>query len=267
MKENMIKLSNEANYGNWVPANMMKMLALMDMILALLALLFFTVIPVIPVAVIFIVIFIICLAFSIYMWRCRAAFDFKKGAIMGDVHQYLVDHLKWDGKGRLLDIGCGAGALTIRCAKIFSEADLTGMDYWGTEWSYAKEQCEKNAQIEGVSDRTAFIKGDASKLDFADEEFDAVVSNFVFHEVRTAKNKLDVVREALRVLKKGGYFSLQDMFEQKTLYGDMNEFIKELQDQGFAEVHYVPNIENEMIPKFIQTPWMVKDAGLIYGRK
>ena len=77
-----------------------------------------------------------------------------------------------------------------------------------------------------VADHIAFQKGDAAKLDFPDETFDAVVSNFVFHEVRTAKDKRDVVKEALRVLKKGGVFSFQDMFSQKALYGDMEEFVR-----------------------------------------
>lgn len=122
--------------------------------------------------------------------------------------------------------GCGVGALTVRCAKTFPKASCVGMDYWGKEWSYAKEQCEKNAKLEGVAARGHFQKGDAAKLDFPDETFDAVVSNFVFHEVRTAKDKRDVVRESLRVFKKGGAFSLQDMFAQKALYGDMEDLVK-----------------------------------------
>ena len=111
--------------------------------------------------------------------------------------------------------------------------------YWGVEWNYAKEQCEKNAKIEGVADHIAFQKGDAAKLDFPDETFDAVVSNFVFHEVRTAKDKRDVVKEALRVLKKGGVFSFQDMFSQKALYGDMEEFVRELKAEGISDIHYI----------------------------
>ncbi len=83
------------------------------------------------------------------------------------------------------------------------------------EWNYAKEQCEKNAKIEGVADHIAFQKGDAAKLDFPDETFDAVVSNFVFHEVRTAKDKRDVVKEALRVLKKAVYFLFRICFHRK----------------------------------------------------
>ena len=145
--------------------------------------------------------------------------------MMAGVHKHLVDHLDWDGNGKLLDIECGAAALTVRCAKAFPKAEITAIDYWGVEWSYAKEQCEKNAQIEGVADQITFQTGDAAQLAFPDETFDAAVSNFVFHEVCSAKDKRDVVREALRVVKKGGTFSFQDMFSQKALYGGMNEFV------------------------------------------
>lgn len=267
--KNKTVLSKEGNYGNWVPANMMKLMVIGDVVLAAAAGVFAGPLQLAVVGIIIGIICAVMCAYTFYMWRCRVAFDFNKGGVMGDVHQFLVDHLLWEGNGKLLDIGCGAGALTMRCAKSFPAATLTGMDYWGKEWSYAKEQCEKNAVLEGVSGRVHFQKGDAAKLDFKDETFDAVVSNFVFHEVRTADNKLDVVREALRVLKKGGAFSLQDMFEQKALYGDMEQFVKELKAAGFSEVHYIPNIENvnDLVPKFIQAPWMIKGAGLLYGVK
>ena len=188
---------------------------------------------------------------------------------MAGVHEHLVKHLDWDGEGKLLDIGCGAAALTVRCAKAFPKAQITAMDYWGVEWNYAKEQCEKNAQIEGVVDHISFQKGDAAKLDFPDETFDAAVSNFVFHEVRTAKDKRDVVKEALRVVKKGGVFSFQDMFSQKSLYGDMEEFVKSLKEEGISEVHYIGNLEKKLdfIPGFVTTPWMISGMGIIYGKK
>ena len=40
--------------------------------------------------------------------------------------------------------------------------------------------------------------GEAAHLEFPDESFDAVVSNFVFHEVRSEKDKRRVVQEALQ---------------------------------------------------------------------
>ena len=185
------------------------------------------------------------------------------------MHEHLVEHLDWDGEGTLLDIGCGAAALTVRCAKAFPKAQITATDYWGAEWNYAKEQCENNARIEGVVERITFQKGDAAKMDFPDETFDAAVSNFVFHEVRSAKDKRDVVREALRVVKKGGAFSFQDMFSQKALYGDMEQFVQMLREEGISEVHYIGNLEEKLdfIPGFVTAPGMIKGMGIIYGRK
>ena len=192
----------------------------------------------------------------------KALYMLFGAAVLLGVHEHLVEHLDWNGEGRLLDIGCGAAALTVRCAKAFPKAQITAMDYWGAEWNYAKEQCERNAQIEGVADRISFQKGDAAKLDFPDETFDAAVSNFVFHEVRTA-------REALRVVKKGGVFSFQDMFSQKALYGDMEQFVRELKAEGISEVHYIGNLEKKLdfIPGFVTTPWMISGMGIIYGKK
>lgn len=209
------------------------------------------------------------LCFTAYMKKCSDLFNFKKGGMMGKMHEYLLRHLTWDGKGRLLDIGCGAGALTLRCAKYYPDAQLTGIDYWGVEWNYAKEQCEKNAEIEGAESRVDFRKGDAAHLDFPDETFDAAVSNFVFHEVRSVKDKLDVVREALRVVKKGGSFAFQDMFAQKALYGDMEEFVRELKKEGISEIHYIGNVEKKVnfVPKYARTPWMISGVGILYGTK
>ena len=64
---------------------------------------------------------------------------------MGRVHEYVANHLSWDGRGRLLDVGCGAGALTIRCAKKFPEACCVGIDYWGIKWDYSQCMCQHNA--------------------------------------------------------------------------------------------------------------------------
>lgn len=262
------KKTGKVNYGNWVPATMMYLLTgLLVLLLALLVLdrVFWknTI-----VAVIAGILFLVVLIYEIYMGLCRREFDFSGGGLMGKIHEHLAAHLPWDGKGTLLDIGCGAGALTIRCAKRFPKARLVGMDFWGAEWNYAKEQCEANALAEGVAERITFEKGDAAKLRYASESFDAAVSNFVFHEVRTQPDKQKVVREALRVVKKGGSFAFQDLFAQKQLYGDMDAFIEELKKEGIQEIYYIPDVEKQgFVPKFVQAPWMISGVGLIYGKK
>ena len=245
-------MKEKTNYGNWVPE---KMLYLMFGLAAVFFVITVAAKAVLHKPVIAIVLGALCilsLLYAVYMLIC-----------------HVVDYLKWNGGGKLLDIGCGAAALTVRCAKAFPEARITAVDYWGVEWSYAKEQCERNARIEGVADQITFWKGDAAKLDFPDGTFDAAVSNFVFHEVRSAKDKRDVVKEALRVVKKGGAFSFQDMFSQKALYGDMDEFVRILKAEGISEVHYIGNLEKklEFIPGFVTTPWMISGMGILYGKK
>lgn len=256
------------NYGNWVPAALMRLAWKIIGILFIFELLDLIILKNIWAAIIIGIAFLIMLALTLYMQKCRDLFDFNKGGLMGKIHEFLVNHLPWDGNGTLLDIGCGAGALTIRCAKKFPKAKFVGMDYWGKEWSYAKEQCESNALVEGVSDRIHFEKGDAAKLSYSDNAFDAVVSNFVFHEVKTQTDKRLVVREALRVVKKGGAFAFQDLFGQKAIYGDINIFITELKNEGISEIHYIPDVDKmSFIPSYVRTPWMLCGVGLIYGIK
>lgn len=261
--------SRQPDYGNWVPASFLKSgYAVCAALFA--AALFCTFVWKNRIAsLLFLLVFLAALAMCLYMQACRNAFSFEgKTNVMGKVHRFLVGKLPWDGNGTLLDIGCGSGALTICCAKAFPQAVITGIDYWGKEWDYARSQCEENMRIEGVKPIT-FLKGDAASLSFDEESFDAVISNFVFHEVKTEPDKRKVVREALRVLKKGGAFAFHDLFEQRQLYGDMEEFIRQLQSEGITEIHYEPNTEKQpFIPGFVTAaPWMLHGLGLLYGIK
>ena len=95
--------------------------------------------------------------------------------------------MPWNGQGKGLDIGTGAGPLAIQLAKTYPESKVSGIDYWGKLWNYSKNMCEKNAKIEGVADQTSFKRASASKLPFEDEEFDAIVSNFTLEIIVNRK--------------------------------------------------------------------------------
>lgn len=255
------------NYGNWIPKTLMLCLWGGTAVLCLLGLVFAFRIRIPVLSGVFLLLALPAAVMSLYMQWCRHAFSFSGGGVMSGIHQALLKQLSWNGSGSLLDIGCGSGALTILCAKTWKDACITGMDYWGREWNYAKEQCEENARTEGTPSIT-FCQGDAAQLPFADESFDAAVSNFVFHEVRTQPDKRKVVREALRVVKKGGAFAFHDLFEQKQIYGDIQELIESLKDEGITEVHYLPHTENlACIPWYVKAPWLLSGLGILYGIK
>lgn len=256
------------NYGNWVPE---KMLALYWIASVLFGALFVTgcvfewkFLTVLLTGILF----GITLASAVYMQLCHHIFSFTGGMLMAKVHDYLLQKMEWNGCGTLIDIGCGSGAVAIKCAKRYPDAQITGIDYWGKTWNYAKKQCERNAEAEGVKNHISFIKGDAAKLPFPDGAFDAAVSNFVFHEVMSQRDKRLVVREALRVVKKGGRFAFHDLFEHKEVYGDMHKFVEELRKEGYTEIEYEPHTENlAVIPDAVKAPWMLSGLGLLYGRK
>ena len=106
--------------------------------------------------------------------------------IMEQVHRVVLSHLDYDGQEKILEVGCGSGALIIRAALTWSKAKVIGIDYWGAVYTYSKALCEKNAVSEGVASRCVFQHGDAKQLDFPDESFDVVISNYVYHNVMGA---------------------------------------------------------------------------------
>ena len=164
-----------------------------------------------------------------------------------------------------LDVGCGSGALTIACAKRNPHAMMIGIDRWGPEYAaFSKELCEQNAQAELVSN-VAFQKGDACKLDFPDESFDAVTSNYVYHNIM-GKNKQKLLRETLRVLKKGGTFAIHDMMGPAR-YGDMEKFVAELKAEGYEDVRLFSTANGKFMAKKESRVMMLSDSMLLVGRK
>ena len=164
-----------------------------------------------------------------------------------------------------LDVGCGSGALTIACAKRNLQGTMVGIDRWGAEYaSFNKELCEKNAEAEGIRN-IRFQKGDACKLDFPDETFNAVTSNYVYHNI-SGKNKQDLLRETLRVLKKGGTFAIHDLMEPAR-YGDMEKFAAELKAEGYEDVQLIKTTNGIYMSPGEAKLMMLSGSTLLLGRK
>jgi SAM-dependent methyltransferase len=254
MKE---KLSGKTDYGNWVSKRLIYVPAVMTVIcIALSFLSYFFLIGV--------VIFAVLLAYFAFAYHQFAS---RGGDIQTRILDLVLKRIEWEGTGKAIDIGCGNGALGIKVAKKYQNARVAGIDYWGADWDFAKETCLKNAEAEGVIDRMEFQKASASSLPFTDGYFDLAVSNFVFHEVNDAKDKRDVVKEALRVVKKGGKFVFQDLFLVNHIYGDPNDLIETIKRWGVENVEFINTSNESFIPKALKLPFMIGRIGIIYGTK
>ena len=91
---------------------------------------------------------------------------------------------------RILEIGCGPGALAEALHRWYPKAKVVGLDRDRGFLDFARER------VPGVE----FCEGDATALPFRESSFDAVISNTVQEHVEPSA----FFRKQLRVLKAGG---------------------------------------------------------------
>ena len=207
-----------------------------------------------------------CLAWTGWCAYARGMFSYEgERQLSRQIVEGTADYVTLPEGGLGLDVGCGSGALTIACAKRNPGARMLGVDKWGPEYaSFNQARCEKNARAEGVAN-VRFQKGDACRLDFPDESFDAVTSNYVYHNIVGA-DKQALLRETLRVLKKGGCFAIHDLME-KSRYGDMEKFVAQLRAEGYEDVRLIPTAKGLFMSPAEGRRMFLFGSTLLVGRK
>ncbi len=260
------------DYKNWIPKGMIFSLVV-GTVLSLVLLLVFGVFGIgvkdelrIVLGVIFALAFVVCGKSTQWAICAYNAFSYDgkrklSKQIIDGTAKYIV--LPEGGVG--LDVGCGSGALTIACGKANPQGKMVGIDRWGKEYaSFSLPLCQNNAKAESVSN-VEFQRGDATKLDFPNESFDAVTSNYVYHNI-TGADKQKLLLETLRVLKKGGCFAIHDLMSYRR-YGDMQAFVKKLKDMGYEHVELIDTTEGMFMSKSESKRLMLLGSTLLVGRK
>ena len=280
MKQNQVQQkairlgTHGENYGSWMSNPVFYVLGALLALSVVLAVLSFTVFHITALGVVFVIAAAILLALLLWCAWIRRQYAFGGGGMMERTHLVILSHLDFDGQGQLLEVGCGSGPLSIRAALMWPEVKVTGIDYWGVDFgynqamcekNYNQAMCEKNAASEGVGSRCRFQQGDADKLDFPDESFDAVVSNYVYHNIM-GSDKRALLLETLRVLKKGGVFALNDEMKPR-MYGDMEAFAQELRDMGYEDVHIIDTAQEAFGSRRRAAMMMLGDSRMLVGRK
>ncbi|MCR4964112.1 MAG: class I SAM-dependent methyltransferase [Bacteroidales bacterium] len=260
------------NYKNWVPVGMI-LEFLGGAVLCLILFYVFGVSNVLSAGIlktilkiVFLVAAIICFIVAIWSYLMYRAFSYDgKRQLSKQVIEGVAEYVTLPDGGKGLDVGCGSGALAIAVAKRNPNAEMVGIDRWAIDYaSYNLPLCEQNAKAEGVSN-VSFAKGNALKLEFPNESFDVITSNYVYHNI-VGHNHQDVLLESFRVLKKGGTFVIHDIFSKRE-YGDMQAFMKKLEGMGYENVKMIDTTQG-----MFMTPWEAKwmtlsGSAILTGKK
>lgn len=107
-------------------------------------------------------------------------------------------------KGRILDTGCGFGAVPIEIAKRFSDVEIVGIDLGEPLLKLGRSLAEKS----GVADRIDFSAGDVHELNLETDSFDVVINTFMLHVV---ENPVAMLNEIERVTVKEGRIMITDL--------------------------------------------------------
>jgi len=125
----------------------------------------------------------------------------------------LLDRLNLRGDERLLDMGCGRGAVLLMAAQRLTTGRAVGVDLWRSfdQSGNSLEATQRNAIAEGVADRVELHTGDMTALPFEDNSFDVVVSSLAIHNISGKAGREKAINEAVRVLRPGGRLVIADI--------------------------------------------------------
>lgn len=125
-------------------------------------------------------------------------YDARWSAYVRRSVEQTLTRLELVGSERILDVGCGTGALFEAIRERHPDARLTGLDVSEGMLAAARRK---------LGNRVSFAAGEADRLPFRDHSFDLVVSTSTLHYWR---RPADCLREAYRVLEPSGRIVVTD---------------------------------------------------------
>ncbi|HEY2749556.1 MAG TPA: class I SAM-dependent methyltransferase [Polyangia bacterium] len=125
----------------------------------------------------------------------------------------LVDGLGLSGDERVLDVGCGRGAVLTMVAKRLPRGRAVGLDLWSgaDQLGNGPAAARRNLDAEGVRARCALFTGDMRSMPFADGSFDLVVSSLAIHNILDRGGRAQAIDEVARVVRPGGRVVIADL--------------------------------------------------------
>ena len=119
-----------------------------------------------------------------------------------EVWAQLLTGLSLRGDERVLDLGCGRGAVLLAAAKLVPRGRAVGVDIWRADQTgNCRQSTLANADAEGVADRIELHTRDMTDLQLPGESVDLIVSSLAIHNLPGNEARRSAIVEAVRVLR------------------------------------------------------------------
>ncbi len=169
---------------------------------------------------------------ALYDFQVETLFGGTAGAMRRQVLPLLAEGFagRDQRKLRLLELGCGTGALTAEIARAFPRLAIEAIDPSADYLAAARKRLAGQSRVQ-------FHEEFAERLGFADASFDAVTSCYLFHEL-PPKIRKAVAAEIARVTKPGGIYVHAETIQ----YGDTPRFDAFI--EAFPRIFHEPYYES-----------------------
>ena len=155
----------------------------------------------------------------------------------------------------ILDIGCSVGLSTFALQQVYPHANLTGLDlspYFLAVAQYNSKQRNLNMTWRHAA---------AESTGLPDASFDLVSAFLVFHEL-PQKASREILHEARRLLRPGGYLAIMEMNPKSEVYATMPPYILTLlkSTEPYLDEYFTLDIEQAIVDAGFQAPTITPNS-------
>ena len=140
------------------------------------------------------------------------------GESLINTNRVMLELGKISSNDKILDAGCGVGGAAIYLSET-KQAEVTGITLSEKQIELATQSLKQKK----LENKVSFLLMDYTKTSFKDESFDVV---WACESVSSVPDKSLFIKEAFRILKKGGRLILSDFFKTDENQPDKHNWIK-----------------------------------------
>ncbi|MBT3464599.1 class I SAM-dependent methyltransferase, partial [archaeon] len=171
-------------------------------------------------------------------------------------NKFIMESLDANSNDKILDAGCGIGGISLYLAK-HTNAKIEGITLSEVQLKKARKLADKFKFSKNIN----FSIQDYTKTEYNDKSFTKI---FGVESICYANKKIDFIKEAYRLLKKGGKLVVTDGFQireylnkkENKIYDDwlggwgltnlatVNSFQNDLKKIGFRKINYYDKLKD-----------------------